>query len=73
MLEWSSFEEEDEPVPVEKVIYKSPPDDFVPVVDGELVFPTPPKERTLKKVGALMLSLSHIIHSSIYSFLNSFE
>merc|ERR1711970_575552 len=49
MLEWSSFEEEDEPVPVEKVIYKSPPDDFVPVVDGELVFPTPPKERTLKK------------------------
>merc|ERR1712228_1113889 len=31
MLEWSSFEEEDEPEPVPKVIYRSPPDDFVPV------------------------------------------
>ena len=50
MLEWSSFEEEDEPVPVEKVIYRSPADDFVPVEDGEQVFPTPPKERKLQKV-----------------------
>merc|ERR1711990_125710 len=49
MLEWSSFEEEDEPLPMEKVIYRPPPDDFTVINDGELTFPTPPKERTLQK------------------------
>ena len=50
MLEWSSFEEEDEPEPVEKVIYRSPKDDFVAVCDGEAVFPEPPHPRMLQKV-----------------------
>ena len=59
MLEWSSFEEEDEPEPIQKVIYRSPADDFVPVVDGELVFPTPPKERKLQKV-------CHVLYFSVF-------
>jgi len=56
MLEWSSFEEEDEPEPVEKIIYRSPPDDFVAVEDGELVFPIPPRERTLQKAKLVEVS-----------------
>ena len=62
MLEWSSFEEEDEPEPIQKVIYRSPPDDFVPVVDGEPVFPTPPKERKLQKVCMVLLSCFFLCH-----------